>query len=130
MILVDTHIVLWLAFEPDRVSGLARRAIETARADGSGIAICDISLLELATLEAKGRYQTSIGLDAFLQDVAAKFSTLPTSVRACSMIAKLPADYPKDPADRIIGATAWVEGMALVTADEKIRGAKAFATIW
>jgi PIN domain nuclease of toxin-antitoxin system len=37
---------------------------------------------------------------------------------------------PRDPADRIIGATAIVEGMLLVTADKQIRQAKVAETIW
>jgi hypothetical protein len=39
-------------------------------------------------------------------------------------------DYPKDPADRIIGATALVEGLFLLTADRGIRRSKAVRTIW
>ena len=128
--LLDTHVVLWLAFDPGRVSDVARREIGEARSSGSGLAVSDISLLELATMAAKGRFQTTIGLEAFLQDIVAKFSTLPISVRACCMVPRLPSSYPKDPADRIIGATAWAEGIPLITADEKIRKAKAFATIW
>ena len=42
----------------------------------------------------------------------------------------LPAVYPKDPADRIIGATALVEGLPLLTADRAIRGSKTVETIW
>jgi PIN domain nuclease of toxin-antitoxin system len=42
----------------------------------------------------------------------------------------LPAGYPKDPADRIIGATALVEGLELVTADAQIRSSQAVATVW
>jgi len=42
----------------------------------------------------------------------------------------LPAGYPKDPADRIIGATALVEGIPLITADREIRKSRALATIW
>ena len=40
------------------------------------------------------------------------------------------AAYPKDPADRIIAGTALVEGLALLTADQAIRGARALRTIW
>jgi len=42
----------------------------------------------------------------------------------------LPAGYPKDLADRIIGATALVEGIPLVAADDDIRRSKAMRTIW
>ena len=42
---------------------------------------------------------------------------------------ELPAAYPKDPTDRIIGATALIEGMPLLTADREIRRSRALHTI-
>jgi PIN domain nuclease of toxin-antitoxin system len=48
----------------------------------------------------------------------------------CVQAFGLPANYPKDPADRIIGATALVEGLSLVTADRAIRNSRAVPTIW
>ena len=42
----------------------------------------------------------------------------------------LPATYPKDPADRALGATALVEGLSLITADREIRRSRAVRTIW
>lgn len=53
MILVDTHVVLWLALQPERISKKARRTIEDARRGGQGIGISDIALLEISTLERK-----------------------------------------------------------------------------
>jgi PIN domain nuclease of toxin-antitoxin system len=41
-----------------------------------------------------------------------------------------PTTYPKDPADRIIAATALVEGFSLITADREIRRSKLVHTIW
>jgi len=55
---------------------------------------------------------------------------LPTTAFACACTLTLPASYPKGPADRVIGATALVEGMALVTADNAIRRAKVVKTVW
>jgi len=43
---------------------------------------------------------------------------------------RLPGQFPKDPADRLIAATAMVEGIALVTADLRIRRSKAVETVW
>jgi PIN domain nuclease of toxin-antitoxin system len=42
----------------------------------------------------------------------------------------LPDKFPKDPADRLIAATAMAEAMALVTADMRIRRAKVVETVW
>jgi PIN domain nuclease of toxin-antitoxin system len=130
VILVDTHVVVWLAFDQDQISRKARSAIDNARRNGDGLAISDITLLELATLASKGRIQLDISLESFLQEVEARFVVLPISGRACVRAIGLPAAYPKDPADRIIGATALVEGLSLLTADREIRRSKALQTIW
>lgn len=130
MILVDTHVVVWLAFDQDQISAKAKGAIDDARKNADGLAISDITLLELATLASKGRIRLDISLESFLQEVEARFVVLPISGRACARAMGLPASYPKDPADRIIGATALVEGLSLLTADRKIRRSRAVQTIW
>ncbi len=130
MILVDTHVVVWLALDQTHLSKNARAAIDDARRNGDGLAISDISLLELATLSSKGRIRLDISLESFLREVEARFIILPISGRACVRALGLPATYPKDPADRIIGATALVEGLFLLTADREIRRSRALHTIW
>jgi PIN domain nuclease of toxin-antitoxin system len=130
LILVDTHVVVWLAFDQAQLSKNARAAINKARQNGEGLAISDITLLELATLSNKGRISLNISLETFLHEVEARFVVLPISGRACVRILALPAAYPKDPADRIIGATALVEGLPLVTADREIRRSRALHAIW
>jgi PIN domain nuclease of toxin-antitoxin system len=130
VILVDTHVVAWLAFEQDQLSRKARAAIDDARKNGEGLAISDITLFELAALVNRGRIRLDISLESFLQEVEARFVVLPITGRACVRALGLPAAYPKDPADRIIGATALVEGLSLLTADREIRRSKALHTIW
>ena len=130
MILLDTHVVVWLAFDQDQISRKARTAIDDARKNADGLAISDITLMELATLASKGRVRLDISLESFLQEVETRFVVLPITGRACARAIGLPASYPQDPADRIIGATALVEGLSLLTADREIRRSRALRTIW
>ncbi|MGB6820533.1 MAG: type II toxin-antitoxin system VapC family toxin [Candidatus Acidiferrales bacterium] len=130
VILVDTHVVVWLAFDQDQISRKARIAIDDARKNADGLAISDITLLELATLASKGRIRLNISLESFLQEVESRFVVLPITGRACARAIGFPATYPKDPVDRIIGATALVEGLSLLTADREIRRSRAVQTIW
>lgn len=130
MILVDTHVVVWLAFDQDQISRKARIAIDDARKNADGLAISDITLLELATLASKGRIRLNISLESFLQEVESRFVVLPITGRACARAIGFPATYPKDPVDRIIGATALVEGLSLLTADREIRRSRAVQTTW
>jgi PIN domain nuclease of toxin-antitoxin system len=130
VILVDTHIVVWLAFDQDQISRKARTTIDNARKNADGLAISDITLWELATLASKGRIRLDISIESFLQEVESRFVILPINGRACARAMGLPASYPKDPADRIIGATALVEGLFLLTADREIRRSRAVQTIW
>lgn len=130
LILVDTHVVVWLAFEQDRISSKARTAIDEARSLRDGLAVSDMSLWEVGTLASRGRIQLGISLESFLQEIEVRFVVLPISGRACARAMELPATYPKDPADRIIAATALVEGLSLITADREIRRSKLVPTIW
>jgi PIN domain nuclease of toxin-antitoxin system len=130
MTLVDTHVVLWLALEPGRISKRAKAVIEQARQLSHGLAISDITLLEIATAENKGRVTLNSSLETFLSEIEARFVVLPITGKVCVRAIALPATYPKDPADRLIAATAIVEGSPLVTADEAIRRSMALPTIW
>jgi PIN domain nuclease of toxin-antitoxin system len=130
VILVDTHVVVWLAFDPRQISRKAKAAIVAARGNAEGLAISDITLLELATLVAKGRVALRVSLETFLEEIESRFIILPMNARSCARVTGLPSTFPKDPADRIITATALVEGLALITADREIRKSRAVQTIW
>ena len=130
MILLDTHVVIWLGLEPARVSKNARSAIDKSRQEGTGLAVSGITLLEITLLSGKKRIHFIPSLEAFLTDVEIRFIVLPISARICVRLSSLPLSYPNDPADRIITATALSEGLSLITADRAIRNSRALPTIW
>lgn len=130
MILLDTHVVVWLAGDELRISKKAKAAIDEARQADRGLAISDFTLYELSTLHRKKEIGLVISLESFLSEVEKRFVVLPITGRICASAFSLPPGYPKDPADRIIGATALVEGLSLITADREIRNSRALPTIW
>jgi PIN domain nuclease of toxin-antitoxin system len=130
LILVDTHVVIWLAFEEARISQHAQGAINEARQGVRGLAVSDFTLFELSLFFRKKKFNLSISPEAFLLEVERRFVVLPITAAIALRAFELPGSYPKDPADRIIGATAIAEGLELVTADAQIRASRAVPTIW
>ena len=130
MMLLDTHALIWLISDPQRLSQAARTAIAEARHRGEELAIASITLFEIVTLAQKGRIGIQMDVATLFDDIEARFSVKPITSRACMKILELPRTYPRDPVDRIIGATALAEGIPLVTADSSIRKAKVVETIW
>jgi PIN domain nuclease of toxin-antitoxin system len=129
MILLDTPVLIWLASEPARLSRKAGEAIHAASQRG-GIAISAITLWELAWLAAHGRLDITGTADAFVQKISSRTAIRRITVKVGVLANQLPATYSSDPCDRLIGATALAEGIALVTKDRTIRNCKQIRTIW
>lgn len=129
MILLDTHVLIWMASDPKRLSRKARAAIRDAR-QKTGVAIATITLWELAWLAENGRIQVVGSVESFVRETVARVILQPITPEIAALAVQLPADFPKDPADRLIAATAMVGGAPLITADERIRQAKVVQTIW
>lgn len=130
LILLDTHVVIWLAQDYQHISAKAWSEIENARRKNRGLAISDITLLEVARLASHGSIDLIPNAETVMTEIERHFVVLPITVNIALQAFALPANYPKDPADRIIGATALIEDIPLLTADREIRKARAFPTIW
>lgn len=129
MILLDTHALVWAVAESRQLSRPALAAVRKARKDG-GLAIAAVTLWELAMLLARGRIQTYGTLEASLRMLVEGVTIRPLTAEIAALATQFPDDYPRDPADRLIGATARAEGLALVTRDEGIRRSPLLKTIW
>jgi PIN domain nuclease of toxin-antitoxin system len=130
LILLDTHIVLWLTLESRALTRKSTELLAEARRQEETVAIASITLIETARLIAHGRIVIKISLDAYMAELEARFTVLPITAAIAAATTRLPPSYPRDPADRIIAATALVHGATLITADPRIRKAKAVRTLW
>ena len=131
MILLDTHVLLWLCLEPKRLSRSAATAIRKVVSTG-GIGIASISLWEIAMLIALGRLSPRGTPDAWIAELVEMSGVVVKDLTPAVAVlsTQFPNDFPADPADRLIAATARAEGLTLITRDVKIRRSSLVETIW
>ncbi len=133
MIVLDTHVLVWWVNGDSQLSENARAAIEhEQKAENGLILISAISAWEVAMLIEKGRLALSMSVDDWL-DVVAEIESvrfMPLDVAVGVQATRLPGDFHKDPADRMIVSLARHLNAPLVTADEKIRAYKHVRSIW
>lgn len=130
MILLDTHTWWWALSEPENLPSLARQQIEQTPFGQRCIA--SISLWEFAMMAQRGRIQLTIPPQEWLDYALHEAQTrvLPLSTEIALNSCNLPGEFHKDPADRLIVATARSYGLVLVTKDQKIRGYTHVKTVW
>jgi PIN domain nuclease of toxin-antitoxin system len=123
VLLLDTHAWIWLVKGDDRLSGRAREA--AVRAGHRGLlAVSVISVWEISLLESRGRVILNQPCLAWVR-MAFTLSgaqAAPLTPEIAIESNNLPGVFHGDPADRIITATARLEGMTLVTRDREILG--------
>jgi PIN domain nuclease of toxin-antitoxin system len=124
-VLVDTHVFLWWFAENPRLSLKIRRLLDSASAD-EPVLLCDISLWEIANLHSRGRIELDRPLREWLEMATAgpRIAVQGITAAVAATVAGLPSTFHRDPADRIIVATAMVLGAELATLDRRIKGSR------
>lgn len=80
MILLDTHVLIWLASEPSKLSKKAADTIRSSTKQG-GIAISAITLWELAWLANHARLTLTGTVDAFVEKISSRTAIRPITVK-------------------------------------------------
>lgn len=132
MIVLDTHALLWwVEGDTAKLSVRARREIGAEREIG-GIIVSSITAWEIALLVSKRRLGLAADVDLWLAKVARvdglRFAPIDNEIAVAAV--NLPGQLHRDPADRIIVATARHYDASLVTGDQQLRAYPHVKTIW
>lgn len=131
MIVLDTHTLVWWVSGDPLLSKKAKSTIEKEMIGGE-IVISSITAWEISMLVERERLHLSMDLGTWIATVA-EIDTVrfvPVDVEIAMKSANLPGDFHKDPADRMIVATARKFAAPLISKDEKIRAYPHVKTIW
>jgi PIN domain nuclease of toxin-antitoxin system len=129
VILLDTHALLWWALDPDRLSVPAAETLRQMEQRGGYAS--SISIWELAVKVQRGKLGLPITVEEFARriELGSVVELLPvdtaTWLRSCS----LEWEH-RDPADRVIVATALMKQVPVLTKDEAIQTFPGVAHVW
>jgi PIN domain nuclease of toxin-antitoxin system len=116
-VLLDTHLLLWAAHEPKRIPKAARALIENAE---TGMLFSAASLWEITIKRGLGRPDFQVDPRVLWRALLDNgYEELPILSEHVMHVHQLPPKH-KDPFDRVLTAQAIVEGITLLTNDQKL----------
>lgn len=129
MVVLDTHVLLWWAVDPDRLSSGAAASLAAMERQG-GFA-SSISIWELGVKIQRGKLEIGISIDEFARRIRKSGIIELLPVNTATWLRSLELDWDhRDPADRVIVATALVQDVPLITADSEIRRFRGVSCVW
>jgi PIN domain nuclease of toxin-antitoxin system len=129
VIVLDTHILLWWALDPEQLSARARHAIEGMEREG-GFASA-ISIWELGIKVKRKKLELPITVDELARRIERSNVVELLPVDTSLWLRSIALDWEhNDPADRVIVATALSRNLPLLTKDQVIRDFAGVASIW
>ena len=132
MILLDTHALVWWISEPKRIPAKGTRLINAAIRSGEPLIASSISVWEIAMLVERGRLSLTMDTNSWIDKVEAlpflAFISVDNQIALRSV--HLEGFPTRDPADRMIAATALGHGATLITADAALRKYTHLNTAW
>jgi PIN domain nuclease of toxin-antitoxin system len=121
--LLDTHILVWWLLDVQRLREAQAHVLDGLQQTNQPAGLSAVSLREMAFMIQRGRIAVDASLDAWLESIDSHplLTILPLTARIAAESVRLGDEFPNDPADQIIVATARCHNLALITADERIR---------
>jgi PIN domain nuclease of toxin-antitoxin system len=122
-LLLDTHIALWLDSGDERLGTTSRRTIEAAWHAGGRLFFSAISVWEIAVLVDRGFIELDLPVAAWVDRFVGRpgMEAVPLDHKAATLAYNLADLDHRDPADRLLIATALGLGCPLITHDDRIR---------
>ena len=129
--LLDTHVWVWSKADPSKISPAAKEVLTHLREEDR-LLISAISVWEVARLVEVGRLTMGMDLDVWVRRAleTPRLSVAELTPDVSIESNRLPGDFHRDPADRIIVATARVTGATIITADRAIRSYPHVSSLW
>jgi PIN domain nuclease of toxin-antitoxin system len=121
-LLLDTHIALWLDSGSERLTVSTRKLIENCWQDGGTVCLSAVSVWEIAMLAHAGRIELNLPVERWVSDFLTTpgMRSVPLVHRAAARCYQLRHLEHRDPADRLLIATAIELACPLVTYDDRI----------
>jgi len=115
--LLDTHLLIWSQIDTKRISARTRRLMED---EGNDLYFSVVSLWEIGVKRALNRPEFNIDPHLLRGELLSEgYTELPVSAEHALAVEQLPPLH-KDPFDRLLLCQTLVEGLTLLTKDEKI----------
>jgi PIN domain nuclease of toxin-antitoxin system len=117
-LLLDTHILLWSVFEPERLSRRVARALIDPENE---LWFSAVSVWELVLLDSKKRIELGTDVATWVRQTLEQLNINEVPVTfEVALATKTAGLAHNDPADRFLAASAKVFALTLVTADERL----------
>ena len=131
MIIIDTHVWLWLLHDPSQLSNAARAQIDIEEAQ-NGILVSAISVWKIAEKSSLGKLALPLPIEDWYALAKSHSGIVIEALNPEDAIdsIQLPGDFHKDPADRIIVAMSRRYDVPLITCDNNILRYPHVKTIW
>ena len=129
MVVLDTHVLLWVFSDSDKLSDKAKSVIQNSQCAVSIVSVWEIAI-KSSLPDERRRLKLAMGIEDLVDECKKQsIEILPITAEDCTVVQKLPFIH-GDPFDRLIIAQTANRDCELVTKDENIHKYQAVRSVW